>query len=970
MTKFLFNCLAVLFFSQLLNAQTMVFGYLKDQNGKPIELANVSLGDNQTTQTDKVGYFQFKEVLASVYTISIGKTGYVPRTFTITVSSDETKKNLGDDIRLEYNPAQAEVGMVTLTDDELSTDEGSSLGQTGIGLLQSSRDVFSRTAAFELGAYWFRTRGTDNRYSNIMFNGIPMAKAASGRPNFGNWGGLNNVVRYPYEMVEGNNVSDYSFSDLGGTTYYDTRASSYRKGLNLTYSFGNRTYQHRVMATYSTGMLPSGWAFTLSGSRRWMANGVIEGTYSDSYGYFAAIEKKFSDKNRLSFTAFGAPTRRANSSPNTQEVYDLGGKNYNAYWGWQDGERRNERVRRYFEPVFMLSDDWDLSQYTKLITTVSYQFGQDKRSRLNWYQADNPSPIYYKNLPSYLMELARRAKATDSNSDVSYFLGAYQNLYNAWTNNDESITQINWASLYNANYNAPLATDPYTGETGHRATYFLVDDVVKDKTLNAAIHLQSQLDTNVKFFLNLNYQNLVSENYREVNDLLGADFALNRSSFLKGDGTDASVDNFNLLNPNSVARKGDKIEYDYKLYSQFLTANATTRINVNRWDVAVSALLSWNGSHRFGEYQNGLYADNSYGSSKKQNFFDFGLRGTLTYKINGRNFIVLNSTYYTEAPTLNEIYVNPRLANVVTPDLTSQKINSNDITYNLRTPGFRARVTGYYTKIKDGVEVSRYYAEGLDLSDYTPAAGSVVTNIADVNTFVSEVLTGVEKDFLGVEAGFDWKIIPTLTFTGVAAVGQYTYKNNPDLYIMTDTFNGMPYFGKAYIKDYKMSGTPQKAYSAGLRYNSPDYWWFGVTGNFLQDIYSDISYLARTLNFVMESDHYAYPGANPETVHQILKPQQYQDVFMLNANIGKSFRFGKYNVGASLSVNNILNNRKYVTGAFEQGRYSNYKDLAIDKNRDEFYSSMGIQNKAYSVFGNKLFYDTGRTYFFSVYLRF
>ena len=45
---------------------------------------------------------------------------------------------------------------------------------------------------------------------------------------------------------------------------------------------------------------------------------------------------------------------------------------------------------------------------------------------------------------------------------------------------------------------------------------------------------------------------------------------------------------------------------------------------------------------------------------------------------------------------------------------------------------------------------------------------------------------------------------------------------------------------------------------------------------------------------------------------------------MLNANVGKSFLFGKYRMGISFSVSNILNNRNYVTGGFEQGRLVNF----------------------------------------------
>lgn len=910
----------------------MIYGYLKGDQDKPLDQAVVSLGEDRLIQSksDRVGYFQFKDVAAGTYLIIINKVGYVPLTLTVKVFPKETRKDLGV-IKLEYNPSQEDEGLLTLMEDDFSPDEESSQSMSGIGLLQSSKDVFSKTASFELGSYWFKVRGIDNSYANIMFNGIPMSKNHTGKPDFGNWGGLNNVVKYPYELAENNTISDYSFSNLGGTTYYDTRSSSYRKGFQLTYSFSNRTYQYRIMTTYSSGMLPSGWAFTFSGSRRWMEEGVIDGTYNNSYAYFASLEKKINDNHRLNLTAFGAPTRKTGMSPNTQEVYDLRGKNYNSYWGWQDGDKRNERVKRIFEPIFMLTHYWNLSDKSKLTTTASYQFGYNKSSRLNRYEADNPTPTYYKNLPSYWL----------SQENVT----EYENFLHAWETNDLNVTQLDWGYLYNTNYHAPTYQDPYSGQIGRRASYFLVDDVYKDKTFNAATHLQTFLSDNWKLFLNLNYQNLVSDNYREVNDLLGADFVVNKSSFIKGDGSGSSTDDYNSLKPGSVARKGEKTEYDYRMFRQEITGNATSRVTLNHWEMAVSLVFDWNEAYRDGKFKHGLYPNNSYGKSNKANFTELGLRTGITYKINGRNFIIVNSAYFESSPNLNEIFVNSRLNNDITPHISNQRINTNDLTYILRSPSVKARITGYFTNIKDAVEITRYYAKGVSLDESEDA-------------FVSEVLAGVEKEYLGSEIGLEWKLTPSLTLSGIASVGQYTYKNNPNLYILSDNSPGVHDYGSSFIKNYKISGTPQKAYVVGIKYDSPNYWWVGVSGNFLQDNYSNISSLSRTKNFVMKDDAFPYEGATQENVRSIIIQKQFQDVFMLNASLGKSLKMGKYSLGLSASVNNILNERGYVTGSFEQGRYSNYEQLEKDK------------SLAYPLFGNKLFYDRGRSYFINVSFRF
>ncbi len=101
-----------------------------------------------------------------------------------------------------------------------------------------------------------------------------------------------------------------------------------------------------------------------------------------------------------------------------------------------------------------------------------------------------------------------------------------------------------------------------------------------------------------------------------------------------------------------------------------------------------------------------------------------------------------------------------------------------------------------------------------------------------------------------------------------------------------------------------------------------------------------------------------FPGVTPELIEQITKQKKFDNQFMLNANAGKSFQFGKYRMGISVSVNNILNNRDYVTGGFEQGRNVNFSDALTDAQRATPY------------FGPKLWYDRGRTFFTNVYLRF
>lgn len=893
-------------------AQTTVYAYVKDQAGNPIENAEIDLGQStEKVKADKIGYFQFVDLQPGHYLITVSKETLESKIIEFDVTAEEKRKDLG--VVSLTQPLTVNAGVMLIDDAMNDSDEGGSMQPT-VGLLSAGRDVFQNVSAFELGAYWFRPRGIENRFEDVLFNGVSMSKNDDGRIDFGNWGGLNDVTRYPYESADNITPSEYSFGNLGGVVYYNTRASSYRKQTSLAYSFTNRSYLHRAMATYSSGLSKNGWAFTFSASRRWADEGTIEGTYSDAYGYFGAIEKQFSSRHAINVTAFGSPTYRASNAPNTQEVYDIMGKDYNSYWGFQDGEKRNSRIRKVFEPMFMITDYLKLGKTSNWNNTISYQIGRDGRGRLDWFHAADPNPTYYRKLPSYGLNSVEEFRAQ---------------------------SQIDWESLYQANYINRFNMDG--SERG--AIYTIVEDVNKDKTINFASHFDTKLQSNWKLNLNFNYQNLKSDNFREVKDLLGASFANNLNAF----GNDQPYD---LDNPDTTVREGDRTQYSYDLAKNLYSFNASTEVDFAKWNVVGSVFTSYQESQRDGKFRHHAYAD-SKGKGELYTSMDAGLKGKLTYKINGKNFIVYNGAFFSLAPTLNEIFISPRVTNRITPEVDNQIINSNDLSYILRGQVLKIRLSAYLTNISNSTEISRYYA---DLTDSTP--GSTPTGSNNGDALIAEVLTGADKTYKGLELGVEVKITPALSATAVASYGDYTYTNNPNVASFSDDF-GYEKRGKALIKDYKIAGTPQKAYSAGLRYNSPKYWWLGASANYLQDQFLDFSALNKSTNLYIDpitGDN--YPGATPETIARLTAQRKFEDQFMLNANAGKSFRFGDYRLGVSLSVNNILNNREYVTGGFEQGRAVNFPEALADANRATPY------------FSPKLWYDRGTTFFANVYLRF
>lgn len=936
-------------------AQTTVSAYIRDDSGKPVEKAEVDVkGNDNDVTADKTGYFQFADLMPGHYQIVITKPNYETKVMEFDVTDNEQKKDLGI-ITLYPTLMTSDQGLVIIDSD--GDDESDNQIST-VGLLQSSQDVFNRVSAFDLGFYWFRPRGIDGRTSENILNGVSMIKADNGIVDFSNWGGLNEIVRYP-EVFTNHSPSEYAFGGSSGVIYKNTKASEYRKGFQATYSVTNRNYRQRMSLRYTSGMNKNGWAFTAMIAKRWAEEGIQDGTFYDAYGAYLGVEKKINERHTITFNAFASPYRRSTSSPSTQEIYDYRGVHYNSYWGWQNGERRSERVKKGFQPIFQLQDFLEINDKSNLWTTISYQFGKDKSSRLDWQSVQNPSPTYYKKLSSYYLnniaynQYHNNTPAVDYEKLFEAYLAAHEN----WVNNNQEVTQINWNLLYAVNEVNDVVDQAEMltrfGLHGRRAKYFLVNDVSDDKILNAAMHYTYNFNDNTKFLLNVSYQDFKSEYYREINDLLGADYALNVDPY--ADSNKAGSSGFYNMNDSELTRyAGDKIMYDYILTRQEVKVNPGIKFSSGPFDLFFSGLLGYSITNREGLFKNYLYQNNSFGKSENYKYLNYGLKGQVIYRLNGRNFLAYNGAYFSQAPFAEDIFMNPRANNYAVPNIQNAVISANDISYIISTPFLKMRATGYLVSTRNDTSVQRFFADGLAFS-VSEAENKTAS------AFVTQTMSNVNKRNMGAELGIDVKVLPTLSLQGVASWGEYKYTNDPNVYISSDVM-ATPYanLGTAYIKNFKVGGTAQKAFSAGFRYSSPKYWWFGASWNYLDDNNLDPSAILRTDGFIQNnSSSTPFVNLDDPKIERYMQQVRLPSSFFVNANIGKSWLLRKYYVMVSGSVNNILDNRKYITGGFEQIRSANGN---VDFEND--------YNSRYPNFAPKYWYTQGRSYFVNLQVRF
>ena len=807
---------------------------------------------------------------------------------------------------------------ISLSDDELNDD--TSAADNISGLLNSSMDVFYRTAAYEFSSSFFKVRGLDSDNAILQINGVKMNKLYNGRPQWSNWGGLNDVLRNQ-ELSNGSIPLKYNFGGILGSNNINVRASEYGEGGRITYSSSNRSYANRLMATYNSGMLQKGWAYSLSIGRRWGNEGYQDASFYDSNSAFLSVQKIFNNKHSLNLAAIYAPNRRGKVSPNTQEVYDLKGTKYNEYWGWQDGEKRNSRVKRVVEPILILNHDWTIDDTSSLETSIGYQFGEMGNSRLDYAGGANPSPAYYQDLPSYYL----------ADSDGPDYEGAYLAQENFINNG-----QINWNRIYDANLTNTQAN--------LNAAYVLYEDRVDDTQLTVNSAYSKEINDNIKISSSINYRSLLSENFAQISDMLGGLSYSNIDSF---DNLD-----YNLLSPNSIIYEGDKFKYHYEMNVEEISLFSMIDFSFNKFEFFIAGNITNTIYQRNGVFDNEANTGNSSGEGDEISFDGYGIKVGLTYKFSGKHILDFNSAYIQKAPSIRNTFTNSRVNhNIVGTDanglinntpITEEKVMSFDANYIFRTPIFTGRITGFYSEVKDANEISFYYADGL-------------VGFSEDSEFVQEILQGIDKKYLGVEFGVEAQIIPTVKLKGAASIGQYTYDNNPYLYLGAD--NNTVAVGPSNLENYKLAGGPQKAYSFGFEYRDPDYWFIGVTSNFFTNTYVDVSPLTRTQNFYLAQDGLPFNDYDVSIARDLLRQEKFDNYMVVNMIGGKSWKIDDYYVGFFASINNILD-KKYRTGGFEQGRNANYQQLLQDVNKPK------------RVFGPKYWYGRGTNYFLNLYFRF
>lgn len=736
--------------------------------------------------------------------------------------------------------------------------------------LHASKELLHSAISFRFGAGRYRYRGLDTRSFSFRMNGIKMNRLFDQQIPWNDWGGLNESTSNQH-IVAG--VGEEGFENIGINNHVHTEATSIRPQRSISLVTGNRAYGNRFSFVLAKGFNKKQWASAVHISGRKGGEQILDAGFFNSISYLLSLQKKWKAID-MNITMVGSVVHRNTTPAITQEYRLLGGRKTNPYWGWQQGMKRNVGIYFVHQPKVILSAQFSPTEDIHIQSAIMYSQGLQYTTGFDWYRAADPRADYYRYLPSY---------QTDS---------LLQQQVQQLIVSNPQILQIDWERMYQMNSHNPFTL---RGVTGNRAKYILESRNRYTKQCFISTQLQQQITATDSWKIGIDMSREFVQLNKRVHDLLGADYYVNWNQFATNNIPDNKAIQNDLNDPDRILYTGDIFGYDYQLYLQEIVGTASWITRKQKLDIHVGGTVNFTEYRRIGNMRNGLFPGNSFGTSPPISFLNGGIKFGFTYKRSGKQYFLWNLLFLSRAPLVQHAFVSPRVNSLLHPALNNEKIFQLEAGWIHNSSKLRLRMNAYMFHKYDGIDLLSFYHD-------------------EYQSLVSYALSNLHQMHMGIEASLIHTINPSLTIELVALVGNYRFKTTQQYATYIDNETAAGDKGTVFIKNFKVPGTPQRAFSMGLTYK-PGKWWANLAVNYLGDYWLDFNPLRRT---------YAAGQLQAQTKTNWIFPQEkLPDIVYTDLFIGTSLYLIKKKKQAPvllfLSVNNCFNNLFY-NGGYEQMR--------------------------------------------------
>jgi len=726
--------------------------------------------------------------------------------------------------------------------------------------VQQSGDLWAEATAFRLSFVPYRRRGEDDALSPLLLEGVEVP-----RRTLAALGQLQAETQY----AAGGALRFGTLGAGAGATVLSLNAWDPVPGGRAVLRASTRNYRAGAEAALSFE-LPHRWHLGVAAEGRAGCDARIDGVYTRQATAALRIGRRTAGGGSWTAVAVVPFAERGLRSSSVEEAFTLTGSTcYNPAWGRQNGEVRNSRVRREELPLGVIACDLRIGRATRLRAAAAVEAGTLRQSSLAWYGASTPRPDNYHYLPSYFTGAA--FEAVDA----------------VWRAGDERYTQIDWAELYRRNRMQP------DGE----ALYALEDRVERPLRVQAVAGVTADIDPQLTVDCALRADYDASRCYKQLRDLLGAACLRDIDHFLIDDATYSNRLQNDLRRPDRTVGEGGRFGYDYRTVRCEAAAEAAVHYRSDRWTAAVGVRAGHAVVWRRGFCEKELFAGSgSYGRSERLHFTPYVLRLGVSCAFSPRSCLEVSAVAAAAAPAADDLFLQPLYNNRTVDDPAVSHRSSAELTYVLTGGPLDLRLTGYLSAVRGELYTKRFYD---DLA----------------YEYCDMVVRGIARTGCGVEAAARLRLTRTWSLTAAAAAGSHRYAADPSLWLYTDAGNELRAEGVAsYVSGLQTAGTAARAATAGVHYFGRSGWYFSADVATVGGRRVAPSFHYRTARVARQA------AESPETFALFTEQRRLDDAFTVDASAGRMWRIGGGRLSVTLSVRNLLDDRRTVYSAYESDR--------------------------------------------------
>jgi len=500
----------------------------------PLQGANVVVvGTELGSVSNGEGSYLIKDVPAGTYDITASFIGYSSKTISVVVGEDDAvvdftlKVDAVSMSALEVLASRADettpVAYTTINKAEMEVRLGS---QDIPMILNTTPSVYATGQGGGAGDARINVRGFNQRNVAVMINGVPQNDMENGWVYWSNWDGVGDATS-SIQMQRGLSAVNLATPSIGGTMNIITDPAAQEKGGKFKQEAGAGGFLKTTL-NYNSGLIADKLA--LSGTIvRKTGEGLIDGTWTDAWAYYAGASYAISDKQRVELYGIGAPQRhgqnlyKQNIATYSQELAgSIDGYNDSAYVA---GEKFETEAGRFYNQNWAPVDpSYKGKQYF-------YMYGDKTQDRHSSDFLNERENFFHKPLVNlnHFYDVNDQVRL----SSVAYWsggsgggTGTYGSVSRA-----PAIEGNSWyaSSPWIWDWNAEIAQnsdniDEEFSADENRSTGILRNSINRQNTLGLISKLNYEVSDDLEVQVGIDWRSAGIEHAREVRDLLGGDY--------------------------------------------------------------------------------------------------------------------------------------------------------------------------------------------------------------------------------------------------------------------------------------------------------------------------------------------------------------------------------------------------------------------------------------------------------------